>query len=108
MVGNKYHARRAQCGTHSHPSLKERARCYTLQLLEQQGVIGHLRRATRFRLVVNGQEVGVYTDDFDYIVTSTDEFVVEDVKGGAATRTEAYQLRKRLVKACLGLTIREV
>ena len=49
---------------------------------------------------------GTYTADFRY-VTKAGEVVVEDVKSDP-TRTTAYRLRKRLVEAIYGITIREV
>lgn len=52
------------------------------------------------------RRIGYYTADFAYHRRGA--AVVEDVKGGRATRTEAYRLRKRLVEATYGITITEV
>lgn len=53
------------------------------------------------------RRIGYYTADFAY-ETKDGVPVVEDVKGGNATRTEAYRLRKRIVEAIYGIEIREV
>jgi very-short-patch-repair endonuclease len=52
--------------------------------------------------------VGRYSADFAYTDRRTGQLVVEDVKGGEATKTQAYQLRKKLLLACHGLQVTEV
>lgn len=87
---------------------KAEARRYDeLCLLERAGEISGLECHPVYRFAVNGVKIGRYTPDFRY----RDAFgclVVEDVKGGRATRTEAYRLRARLMLACHGITVREV
>lgn len=106
---HKYGAQRTACdqgGTaHQHPSRREAARCAELHALQAAGVIRHLELWPRYPLIVNGQRVGVYTGDARYERDGV--VVVEDVKA-APTRTEAYQLRKRLVAALYGIVIEEV
>jgi hypothetical protein len=106
---SKYNARRAECGDHWHASLKERERCFVLRQRAQLGEIRRLALQPRFVLAVNGQRVGVMTLDFAYDERQGSAWVriVEDVKGGRATKTEAYSLRKRLLRACWGIEIKE-
>jgi hypothetical protein len=80
-----------------------------LKILRDQGVIRNLRRQVRYRLEVNGLLVGHYTADSVYEERGDDGTwaeVVEDFKGGP-TRTEAYVVRRNLMLACHGITIRE-
>lgn len=89
-------------------SKKEARRWGELKALEKAGKILMLKRQTRFALVVNGVKVGVYTCDFEYTESMPSlERVVEDVKGGKATQTTAYKLRRALMLAIYGIRIRE-
>jgi len=49
-----------------------------------------------------------YVADFVYIETSSNQEVVVDVKGGNATRTPEYKLKKKMMKAFKGIDIKEV
>lgn len=87
-------------------SKKEARRWTQLQLLERTGTIRDIKRQVTFRLDVNGQFICRYITDFVYEERHGDEWrqVVEDVKGYA---TKEYRLKKKLMKACLGIEIRE-
>lgn len=89
---------------------KAEARRYNeLRMLELAGQIAELECQPRFEIhALDGTRVGKFSADFRYFDRSTKRVVVEDVKGGKATRTEAYLLRKRLVEAEHSVTIREV
>lgn len=103
---NKYHAVRVPCGDHTHDSRRERDRCFTLTQLERLGEITALERQPRYVFEVNGWRVGSYRPDFAF-VTKGGVKVVEDVKS-APTKTEAYRIRRRLMRACYGIEVREV
>ena len=79
-----------------------------LKLLLQMGLIRNLKTHTRYPLIVNGVKVGVYEDDFSYDDVGTNQHVVEDAKGGEATKTTVYKLKKKLVKALYNIDIIEV
>lgn len=106
-ASNKYGARRCVHDDHTHDSQAERARCFVLQHRERVGEIRELQRATTYPLIVNGQRVGSYRDDFSYRDLQG-ALIVEDVKSPATRRETAYRLRKKLVEACLGIKISEV
>lgn len=53
------------------------------------------------------RRIGRFTADFAY-VRADGTAIIEDVKGGPATRTEAYKLRVRMVEAMYGVRIEEV
>lgn len=107
-------------------SMKEYKRYLQLQMLERAGEITDLQRQERFVLIPIQKEpdtIGpkggirkgktieqqaVYTADFSYIDNSTGEKVVEDIKGGSTTKTEAYVLRRKLMLYVHGIRIKEV
>ena len=89
-------------------SRAEARRYAELRLMALAGEIAGLELHPRFQLVVNGQSVGAYVADFAFTDAATGRRVVEDVKGGQATRTAVYRLKRRLMLACHGIEITEV
>lgn len=95
-------------------SKKELKRWEELNLLLRAGDIKKLERQKAYELKVNGVKVCTYKADFVYYESFKSQFphlqeyawreVVEDVKG---VRTAVYLLKKKLMKACLGIEIRE-
>ena len=85
-------------------SKAEARRFGELRMLEMAGEITALECQTRFPLVVNGVKVCVYVADFTYVETMTGEKVTEDVKG---VRNSTYKLKRALMKAVYGITIKE-
>jgi hypothetical protein len=87
------------------PSEKSARRYKDLKLLLHADRIRNLRLEVPYKLMVNGSPVCMYRADFVY-----DEYtgrwaeVVEDVKG---VRTPVYLLKKKLMRAILGIEIRE-
>lgn len=76
--------------------------------MEQAGVIRELELQPPYELVVNGTKIGTYRGDFRYWDNERNCSVTEDVKGGRATMTPVYRLKKALVKALYGIEITEV
>lgn len=101
---NKYGAKRSHCSAgHEHASRKEAARCNELRLLERAGQITHLEIEPQFWFAINGEQVKHsngrrvgFKPDFGY--RENGNLIAEDVKGGAATRTEAQVLRVTLFR----------
>lgn len=87
-------------------SKREAERYKSLLLLIKSGRVRNLKRQVVFDLVVNGYRVCKYRADFVYeeyenrLWTS----VVEDVKGPI---TQAYRIKRKLMRACHGIVIRE-
>lgn len=107
---NKYGARRVPHQDHSHPSAGERTRCFTLHQLQERGEIRNLQIHPSYPLVVNGQRVGRYTADWQYLALQPDGtwgVVVEDFKSPATQRETAYRLRKRIFQAQYKLAVKE-
>ena len=79
-------------------------RYFQLKLYERAGEISDLAAHVNLPIDINGQRICVYEADFSY--TQDGKRVIEDVKG--APLTALYRIKKKLVKACLGLDIVEV
>jgi len=54
------------------------------------------------------QKAVYYIADFVYTETATGNQVVVDVKGGTATKTPEYKLKKKMMRALKGIDIVEV
>jgi hypothetical protein len=112
---NKYHARKCTVDGIRFDSRKEARRYEELTILARAGAITSLELQPEFTITVVGlwqedrREVvcGRFRADFRYVDLVSGEVVIEDAKS-PATRTTAYRLRKRLVEAIHGVTIREV
>lgn len=100
----KYHNQRVKCDGVTFDSKKEFHRYGQLKWLEQAGQIHLLRVHPRFPLRVKHVMVCTYVADFAYVTLPEGVNVVEDVKG---LKTPVYQLKKKLMQACLGITIQE-
>ena len=89
-------------------SSKREARRYAdLTLLVRAGEIDSLELQPRFPMKVNGQKVCTYVADFRYRCVITGKSVIEDVKS-PASRTSVYLLKRKLMRAVLGLEIVEI
>lgn len=102
---SKFFSRPSFCQEgHKHASIKEARRCNDLHLLQATGQIRQLKVEPQFWFHIdgvqvkhaNGRRVG-FRPDFQYF--EGDRNVVEDVKGGKATKTEAYVLRTAIFRA---------
>jgi len=87
---------------------KAEARRYAeLKMYQQGGAIRNLQHQVKFQLTVNGHKCGYYIADFVYNDRNGD-LKVEDVKGGKATQTQLYRLKKKLMFAIYGYEIIEI
>jgi len=112
----KYHAQAVTVDGIRFDSTREATRYRELRLLVAAGEITGLEQQPEFPLLVMERwrggppwierYCGRYRADFRYVLP-TGEIVIEDVKS-APTKTTAYRLRKRIVEAIHGVTIREV
>lgn len=85
-------------------SQKEAKRYSELKLLIRAGQIIDLLLQKNYLLVANGVLICTYRADFVY-VTKDGRTIVEDAKG---FKTDVYKIKKRLMKALLGIDIQEV
>lgn len=106
---SKYGNRRTEAyvtgfGPMTFDSQREATRAIELALLFRARKITDLQFQPRFACVVETLKVCDYVADFSYR-DEKGELVVEDAKG---VRTSVYMLKKKLVKACHGIEVREV
>ena len=83
----------------------ESERYLYLHALERAGTVRNLELQVRFNLIVNDQKICAYVADFRYERENKDgvwEQIVEDAKG---VETPEFKLKKKLMKACLGIEI---
>lgn len=122
MRRNKYHAYKCKVGDEVFNSRKELHRYEELCLLEKAGHIKNLRREVKYILIPAQREViwkngrpkqgkviereCSYIADFVY--EENGQTVVEDVKGGNATKTDKYIIKRKLMLYVYGIRIREV
>lgn len=104
--GPKYGNKKAEADGIKFDSRKERDRYLALKLLEKNGEVRNIRTQQTYRLVVAGLLICKYRADFVYEERRGDKWseITEDVKG---FKTPAYKLKKKLMKACTGIEVRE-
>lgn len=103
----KYHNQPKTVNGYRFDSKREADRYQELLLLEKAGEIRSLqcdKRYLHYKLIVCDRLVSRYTPDFRYFKDGA--FVIEDVKSGP-TRTQAYIIRKKLMRAIYGIEILE-
>ena len=92
-------------------SHKEWLRYTELQLALKSGLIDRLQIHPKFELVVDGMKICDYVSDFSYFrvlpFDNLNEIVVEDVKS-RPTMTPVYRLKKKLLRALLGIEVQEI
>lgn len=105
---SKYHAKKATVDGITFDSRKEADRYLTLKAMEEEGLIGNLRRQVRYELIpafdVDGNHYRpvFYVADFVYVEDGKE--VVEDVKG---MKTDVYRLKSKLFARRYGMSIKE-
>lgn len=102
-MNNKYHAKRTWSGGKVYDSKKEANRAFELEMLERLGKIKELKKQVHFVLqegYVNkhGKKIRpiTYIADFTYVEDGV--LVVEDVKGGIATQTEVFKIKRKILE----------
>jgi len=102
----KYNNRRVQVDGIWFDSVKESKRWLVLKARQQAGEITDLRRQVPFPLHGKaGDKIASYKADFTYL--EGNRYIVEDVKGGNATKTDIYRLKRKWMKAEYDIDIRE-
>lgn len=83
----------------------EAERYLYIKSLERAGTVKDLELQVRFNLVVNEQKICAYIADFRYKREDKEgvwQEIIEDAKG---VETPEFKLKKKLMKACLGIDI---
>lgn len=87
-------------------SMKEAGRFVVLKNRQDKGEITDLELQKRIKIEINGVLVCTYIADFSYKENGI--VIVEDVKSAFTRKLPVYRLKKKLVKAVLGIDILEV
>ena len=83
----------------------ESERYMYLKSLERAGNVKDLELQVRYNLIINDQKICAYVADFRYQRLNKDdewEEIVEDAKG---VETDVFKLKKKMMKAILGIEI---
>ena len=83
----------------------EAERYLYIKSLERAGRVKDIELQVRYNLIVNDQKICAYIADFRYKREDKDgewHEIVEDAKG---VETPEFKLKKKLMKACLGIDI---
>jgi hypothetical protein len=99
---SKYGAKKTIVDGIKFDSKAEATRYATLKALQRVGMVKNLRLQVAYKLTVNGSLICKYIADFVYLRDGVE--VVEDVKG---VKTREYILKRKLMKACFGIVIKE-
>ena len=102
---NKYGAKKTQFMGYTFDSRWEAERWGQLTAMERAGAIRDLDRQIKYDIIVNDQKICMYIADFRYTQVEEDGSetkIVEDAKG---VETADFKLKKKLMKACLGIEI---
>jgi len=104
---NKFSAKKETVDGIVFASRAEARRYGELKMLMAAKVICGLELQPRFDIVINGQKVCTYIADFRY--TENGKEIVEDVKGcKKGSAYSMFRIKKKLVKACYGVDVKEV
>ena len=104
---SKYRNKKVDFDGYRFDSLKEMRRFKELKLLENAGEIKALVVHPIYRLDINDEHICKYIADFNY-KTKSGQIIVEDVKSPITKKLPVYRLKKKLVKAILGIDIVEI
>lgn len=109
----KYGNKKVEFGGYTFDSYAEMRRYKELCLMHQAGKITDLQVHPGFHLVGSVRLGGRakpairYVADFQYH-GNNGEWIVEDVKSPATRKNSVYRLKRHLMKALLGIEVREV
>lgn len=122
---SKYHSKKIEVDGITFDSKKEARRYEELKTLENVGNIKDLELQKKFILIPSQREDDIigprggikkgkviekecaYFADFYYFDVEKDKYVVEDTKS-PATRTEAYRIKRKLMRYVHGIEIVEI
>lgn len=109
---NKYHNKKVVINGIKFDSKKEYSYYLKLKLMEQAGLIWNLELQKKYILqssfTFNGKIIREISYKADFVYEDKDGLHVIDVKGGNATKTDVYKLKRKLFIKKYGMEIEEV
>lgn len=106
MSNNKFGAKATTRNGYSFDSLVERDRWQELELWQAAGGITALTHHPVYALIVHEILICRYEADSSYQLVDTEEFIVEDVKSNATVNLDTFRIKRALMLALLGITVR--
>lgn len=103
---NKFHNIKTEVDGITFHSKAEATHYLLLKAREEVGEIDELKLQFKFKLSVNDQHITTYIADFVYFEKGV--LKVIDVKSPQTAKEPYYILKRKLMKACLGIEITEV
>lgn len=104
MKSSKYGSKKTTVDGIEFDSKREAERWSILKMIQLGGEISDLQRQMPLSIIINGIKVCDFICDFVYVETKSGKTIHEDSKG---FKTPVYRLKKRLVRASLGIDIME-
>ncbi len=101
---SKYNNQKTTYNGREYDSKKEAKRAWELDMLLKAGVLRSWTPQPSFKITYKGEHICTYRGDFRVRYSDGHE-EIEDVKG---VRTDVFILKKKLVKAFYGITIKEL
>jgi Protein of unknown function (DUF1064) len=101
----KYRNRKVEYKGMTFDSVKEHKRFVELEWMQKTGAISELQRQIVYPIVVNDNLICKYIADFVYRVGT--DTIVEDVKSKITKKLSTYIMKKKLMAAVWGITIKE-
>lgn len=105
MTRNKFKAIRTEIDGITFDSKAEARRYAALQILQRAGEIHSLKCQVPYPLKVNGEPIGKYICDFEYVDLRSGKTVVEDVKSPATANLPLFKWKRKHVKAQYGVDV---
>ena len=107
---SKYYNQKITVDGITFDSKKEYRRFLDLCLMERAGEIDNLERQVKFELIPSQKKNGKVVERAcsyvaDFVYNENGEQVVEDTKG---IRTEAYKIKRKMMRWLYGIEIKEV
>ena len=102
---NKYRNVKKTLDGKTFDSMKEYRRWIQLSAMQEAGEIEDLEHQKKYDIVIDFKKICSYYADFYYWKCG---HVVEDVKSEITRKNPVYRLKKKLMKAVLGIDIVEV
>lgn len=102
---NKFNAQKTDVDGIRFDSKREAHRFQDLKIMEAHGLISDLTLQVSYPLVVNDVHIATYRSDFEYLEDG--KKVVEDTKSEYTRKLMWYRMKKKLMLAIYGISIRE-
>ena len=102
---SKYNNKKVTINGIKFDSKWESERYLYIKAIEKAGTVKDLELQVRFALEVNGEKICTYIADFRYKKQDMNGNSTDIVEAATGADTPEFKLKKKLMKACLGIEI---